>query len=56
MICVIMKHLNQVKSKLQLKKVLNWFEHGKIVKWIIEVAALNDKQIIQLSALIKTVL
>jgi deoxyribose-phosphate aldolase len=29
------------------------FEHGKIVKWIIEVAALNDKQIIQLSALIK---
>ncbi|MDG2433194.1 deoxyribose-phosphate aldolase [Flavobacterium sp.] len=28
-------------------------ENGKIVKWIIEVAALNDKQIIQLSALIK---
>lgn len=28
-------------------------EHGKIVKWIIEVAALNDKQIVQLSALIK---
>lgn len=29
------------------------FDHGKIVKWIIEVAALNDKQIVQLSALIK---
>ena len=28
-------------------------EKGKIVKWIIEVAALNEKQIIQLSALIK---
>jgi deoxyribose-phosphate aldolase len=27
--------------------------HNKFVKWIIEVAALNDKQIIQLSALIK---
>ncbi len=27
--------------------------HNKVVKWIIEVAALNDKQIIQLSALIK---
>jgi deoxyribose-phosphate aldolase len=27
--------------------------NGKVVKWIIEVAALNDKQIIQLSALIK---
>ncbi|UQD55194.1 deoxyribose-phosphate aldolase [Flavobacterium sp. K5-23] len=30
-------------------------EHKKVVKWIIEVAALNDKQIIQLSALIKNV-
>jgi deoxyribose-phosphate aldolase len=28
-------------------------EHHKTVKWIIEVAALNQKQIIQLSALIK---
>lgn len=28
-------------------------QHHKIVKWIIEVAALNDQQIIQLSALIK---
>jgi deoxyribose-phosphate aldolase len=30
-------------------------EHHKIVKWIIEVAALNDLQIAQLSALIKNV-
>ena len=29
--------------------------HNKIVKWIIEVAALNEKQIIQLSTLIKNV-
>lgn len=28
-------------------------QHNKVVKWIIEVAALNDTQIIQLSALIK---
>lgn len=28
-------------------------EHGKVVKWIIEVAALNDKQIIQMASLIK---
>lgn len=31
-------------------------EHKKIVKWIIEVAALNPQQIIQLSALIKNVI
>jgi len=30
-------------------------ENNKVVKWIIEVAALNDKQIIQLSALIKNI-
>lgn len=30
-------------------------QHHKIVKWIIEVAALNEKQIIQLSTLIKNV-
>jgi deoxyribose-phosphate aldolase len=30
-------------------------ENNKVVKWIIEVAALNEKQIIQLSALIKNV-
>lgn len=29
--------------------------HNKIIKWIIEVAALTDRQIIQLSALIKNV-
>lgn len=29
--------------------------HGKIVKWIIEVAALNEHEIVQLSALIKNV-
>ncbi len=29
--------------------------HNKIVKWIIEVAALNDHQIVQLSALIKNI-
>ncbi|MFD2908979.1 deoxyribose-phosphate aldolase [Flavobacterium ardleyense] len=31
-------------------------QHHKIVKWIIEVAALNDHQIIQLSVLIKNVI
>jgi deoxyribose-phosphate aldolase len=30
-------------------------ENNKVVKWIIEVAALNEKQIMQLSALIKNV-
>ncbi len=30
-------------------------ENNKVVKWIIEVAALNDMQIVQLSALIKNV-
>tara|TARA_R110000868_G_scaffold144149_1_gene362877 strand:- start:3831 stop:4574 length:744 start_codon:yes stop_codon:yes gene_type:complete len=30
-------------------------ENGKVVKWIIEVAALDDKQIVQLTALIKNV-
>lgn len=29
--------------------------HAKIVKWIIEVAALNDHQIVQLSALVKNI-
>lgn len=41
-----------VKEEI-LKGTRLGFEHGKIVKWIIEVAALNDKQIMQLSALIK---
>ncbi|MGO4820411.1 MULTISPECIES: deoxyribose-phosphate aldolase [unclassified Flavobacterium] len=30
-------------------------DHNKVVKWIIEVAALNDKEIVQLSSLIKKV-
>lgn len=30
-------------------------KHNKIVKWIIEVAALNDHEIVQLSALVKNV-
>ncbi len=29
--------------------------HGKIVKWIIEIAALNDHEIVQLSALVKNI-
>jgi deoxyribose-phosphate aldolase len=29
--------------------------HGKIVKWIIEVAALNEHEIVQLSALVKNI-
>ncbi|WP_181369493.1 deoxyribose-phosphate aldolase [Flavobacterium album] len=29
--------------------------HGKVVKWIIEVAALNEHEIVQLSALVKNV-
>lgn len=36
-----------------LKCTLLGLENNKVVKWIIEVAALDDKQIIQLSALIK---
>lgn len=32
------------------------FEHHKVAKWIIEVAALTDDQIIQISALIKNVI
>ena len=41
-----------VKEEI-LKGTQLGLEKGKIVKWIIEVAALSDKQIIQLSALIK---
>jgi deoxyribose-phosphate aldolase len=28
-------------------------KNNKVVKWIIEIAALNDKEIVQLTALIK---
>lgn len=41
-----------VKNEV-LKCTLLGLENNKVVKWIIEVAALDDKQIIQLSALIK---
>lgn len=43
-----------VKNEILLCTILG-LEHHKTVKWIIEVAALNPKQIIQLSALIKNV-
>lgn len=47
------------ETELVKKQVLEGtrlgLEHHKIVKWIIEIAALNDHQIVQLSALIKNV-
>lgn len=43
-----------VKDEI-LKCTLLGLENNKVVKWIIEVAALDDKQIIQLSALIKNI-
>lgn len=43
-----------VKEEI-LKGTQLGLEHNKVVKWIIEVAALNDLQIAQLSALIKNV-
>ncbi|NNT71367.1 deoxyribose-phosphate aldolase [Flavobacterium sp. IMCC34852] len=44
-----------VKSEVLLGTKLA-FEHHKVAKWIIEVAALTDAQIIQISALIKNVI
>ena len=44
--------IDLVKEEI-LKGTQLGLENGKIVKWIIEVAALSDKQIIQLSSLIK---
>lgn len=41
---------NEILSGTQLG-----LEHNKIVKWIIEVAALTEKQIIQISAFIKNI-
>ena len=42
--------------KSEILKGTQWvLANNKIIKWIIEVAALTDKQIIQLSALIKNV-
>ncbi|MEL1239542.1 deoxyribose-phosphate aldolase [Flavobacterium flavipallidum] len=46
--------IDLVKEEI-LKGTQLVLEHNKIIKWIIEVAALTDKQIIQLSALIKNV-
>ena len=48
------EELDKVKKQV-LEGTKLGLEHHKIVKWIIEVAALNDQQIIQLSALIKNV-
>lgn len=45
-------NLDLVKDEI-LKCTQLGLEKGKVVKWIIEVAALDDKQIIQLSAFIK---
>ena len=41
-----------IKNEVVLLTQLG-LQHNKIVKWIIEVAALNDTQVIQISALIK---
>ncbi|MFV8325068.1 deoxyribose-phosphate aldolase [Flavobacterium sp. ZS1P14] len=46
--------IDLVKDEV-LKCTLLGLENNKVVKWIIEVAALDDKQIIQLSALIKNI-
>jgi deoxyribose-phosphate aldolase len=46
--------IDLVKDEV-LKCTLLGLENNKVVKWIIEVAALSDKQIIQLSVLIKNV-
>jgi deoxyribose-phosphate aldolase len=47
--------IDLVKDEV-LKCTLLGLENNKVVKWIIEVAALDDKQIIQLSALIKNII
>lgn len=46
--------INLVKKEI-LQGTKLGLDHAKIVKWIIEVAALNETQIIQLSTLIKNV-
>ncbi len=45
---------NKVKEQV-LEGTKLGLKHNKIVKWIIEVAALNNHQIVQLSALIKNI-
>ncbi|HLF53321.1 deoxyribose-phosphate aldolase [Flavobacterium sp.] len=47
--------IDLVKEEI-LKCTQLGLNHHKVVKWIIEVAALNNQQIIQLSALIKNVI
>lgn len=47
-------NVDLVKEEILLGTQLA-LDNNKIIKWIIEVAALNEKQIIQLSALIKNV-
>lgn len=47
-------NIDLVKDEV-LKCTLFGLENNKVVKWIIEVAALDDKQIIQLSVLIKNI-
>lgn len=47
--------IDLVKEEI-LKGTQLGLESNKVVKWIIEVAALNDKQIVQLTALIKNVI
>jgi deoxyribose-phosphate aldolase len=47
-------NVDLVKEEI-LKGTQLGLAHNKVVKWIIEVAALNDKQIMQLSALIKNI-
>ena len=46
--------IDLVKNEI-LQCTLLGLTNNKVVKWIIEVAALNDKEIIQLSALIKNI-
>jgi deoxyribose-phosphate aldolase len=46
--------INRVKEEI-LQGTKLAFDHHKVAKWIIEVAALTDDQIIQISALIKNV-
>jgi deoxyribose-phosphate aldolase len=47
-------NVNLVKEEILACTQLG-LAHNKVVKWIIEVAALTDKQIIQISALIKNI-
>jgi deoxyribose-phosphate aldolase len=47
-------NIDLVKEEI-LKGTQLGLAHNKVVKWIIEVAALNEKQIMQLSAMIKNI-